>query len=49
MLFLQCFYLGTRAVLLTEMEAILHSNYAFSEKEAKFCDIFILLIFKYLN
>jgi len=49
MLFLQYFYLGTRAVLLTEMEATLHSNYAYSEKVAKFCDILKLLIFKYLN
>jgi len=45
MLFLQCFYLGT----LTEMEATLHSNYACSEKVAKFCDILKRVIFKYLN
>lgn len=49
MLFLQSFYLATRAVLLTEMEAILRSNYAFSEKVAEFCDVFKPLILKYLN
>jgi hypothetical protein len=37
MLFLQCFYLGTRTVLLTEMEVILKGDYTFSEKVAKFC------------
>lgn len=49
MLFLYCFYIGTRGVFLTETEGPLRNNYACSEKVAKFCDILKRLIFKYLN